>query len=387
VVKNIPLISQPFLTRSVKCYGGHVWANGSIEKGYVSVEDGIVTGTYTTPEVEPSLKGLVIPRPINAHVHSGDRGIKDMVRRHLKKGRSLNNIVAPPNGIKHRHLENTDDDQLILDMTIYIKEAFAAGCGGIVDFREGGIRGLRILKQAAGEIPIRAEALGRPAGLSYDPVELNAILDRCSGISVSALCDWEPSELEKVAKHVHGKKGRFALHASENIRENIDDILELGPDFLVHMVKGTDSDFQRLAQENVPVAVCPRANALFGLKAPMDKLVRNNVEFALGTDNAMSATPDIFSEMGYTLRHHSRHINPDRLWHGQQLVGKKIINGQQTLSGTTGERADFLVLSIPPERFHEALAGGDLAQRISLIMADGRPFSPEELIEQKVDRT
>lgn len=56
---------------------------------------------------------LSFPEPVNAHTHCADGGLK------VGKGVSLESLVAPPNGLKHRYLRDTADDVLIAGIRDY----------------------------------------------------------------------------------------------------------------------------------------------------------------------------------------------------------------------------------------------------------------------------
>src|SRR5256885_11816370 len=49
---------------------------------------------------------------------------------------------------------------------------FRSGTTGFADFREGGLKGLKLLYASAAALPIQGIALGRPVDLSYDPREV-----------------------------------------------------------------------------------------------------------------------------------------------------------------------------------------------------------------------
>jgi cytosine/adenosine deaminase-related metal-dependent hydrolase len=99
---------------------------------------------------------LVAPALINSHIHLGDS-----VARDVGDGASLDEIVKPPDGIKHRILSETPREDLINSMKVSLQEMIQTGTTTFVDFREGGVEGVEILKEAQEDIPIRAIVLGR----------------------------------------------------------------------------------------------------------------------------------------------------------------------------------------------------------------------------------
>ncbi len=234
--------------------------------------------------------------PINSHTHIGDAFIKLPQKKY-----SVEELVAPFSGYKHKMLERADEREIINGMEKAIKFMEKAGTKAFVDFREGGIKGIKMLKKAINGKKIKAIILGRPEKLNYNEDEINAILSMAHGIGLSSIYDWDEN-IEKIAEHVHKKHGIFALHASEARRENIDDILKLKPHFIVHLCKASKKDIEKVAECNVPVVVCPRSNAFFRLRPKIEMLLEYGVTTMLGTDNAMIVEPDIIKEASYTIQ-------------------------------------------------------------------------------------
>ncbi len=106
----------------------------------------------------------------------------------------------------------------------------------------------------------------------------------------------EYSEIEKIAKHVKKKK-KCLVFMHLKVRENIDHILDLKPDFLVHMVKATESDFIKVKENNIPVIICPRSNDFFGIQPNYKIMKKTKTMFLIGTDNAMLNNPSILEEI------------------------------------------------------------------------------------------
>src|SRR5205823_14583806 len=136
----------------------------------------------------------------------------------------------------------------------------------------------------------------------YHAQEVAAVLRSSDGIAVSAYEDWPPDAIATLAQHVHREKKMFAVHCSERIREKIDHVLDLRPTFLVHMVHATDADLARCSDAEVPIVVCPRSNAFFGMTPDIPRMLRAGVELHLGTDNAMINVPSMFREMEFAYR-------------------------------------------------------------------------------------
>jgi cytosine/adenosine deaminase-related metal-dependent hydrolase len=282
-------------------------------KGYICWDDGIVTEVGAgSPPIEPDAKGIIVPLFINGHVHIGDSCFHGKVDPSL----GLHRIVVPPHGLKHRLLANTPKDELIHGIRQSLGTMAATGTGSFLDFREGGLKGIELLEEACrspisdlNSEPIgepfpasrpEAHIFSRPAKNLYDPVEVSHLLERSSGLGISAMADWEYAELQKVAADVRASGKLIAMHASEAIREDIDAILELKPDILVHLTSATASDLERVADADVRVIVCPRTNSLFGLWPDIPKMFALGIPLTFGTDNLMFTQPDMFKEMRFT---------------------------------------------------------------------------------------
>ncbi|MEF8848707.1 MAG: amidohydrolase family protein, partial [Candidatus Thermoplasmatota archaeon] len=163
-----------------------------------------------------------------------------------------------------------------------------------------GIKGINQIKKAMANIKkIKPLILSRPEKQIYDKEEINQLLEKTDGIGESSISDWNYSELKKIADHVNKKRKKFGLHASEGKREDIDKILDLKPDFLVHMNKAKKTDLELLKQENIPLVVCPRSNNFFNIKTRYKLLKETDLNLVIGTDNCMINYPSIINEIKY----------------------------------------------------------------------------------------
>ena len=94
---------------------------------------------------------VVSPSFINGHVHIGDSIIKDE-----GYGLSLSEMVKPPNGVKHVALSNAGDDELIDAMRKSMKDMVESGTTHFIDYREGGLKGVKLLKKASADLILTA---------------------------------------------------------------------------------------------------------------------------------------------------------------------------------------------------------------------------------------
>lgn len=276
-------------------------------QGEILTKDGFITGYLCiepkggdtevrkgTPPEKPLAKGIVIPACINSHTHIGDSFIRF---RHLTLPHSVKDLVAPPAGLKHRLLKQASEQEIIAGIQRSLEEMRQSGTSLFCDFREGGLLGVYQLKKAMKTCNLTSLTLARPSRLTYEKEELDWLLQNSHGIGVSSISDWDASEIEKLAKHVHRKKKIFALHASEVDREDIDRILDLHPNLLVHMRSASASDLENVRDAEVPIVVCPRTYLFFHMKHNLKLMKKIGLTVLLGTDNAMINTPDVLEEV------------------------------------------------------------------------------------------
>ncbi len=276
---------------------GEIFTVNGFERGYLGVENHkIMDCGKGNPPKKPIHKGLIVPTLVNAHTHIGDSFIR---KRNLKLPRNVEDLVAPPDGLKHRLLKETSDQEIIGGMRKSIDEMTKTGISYFCDFRENGLQGINHLKKALEKTNISPVILSRPNQLTYNKDEIDLLLKNSQGIGLSSITDWEYSEIEKIAKRTKKRKKTFAMHTSERIREDIDLVLNLKPDFLIHMVKATESDLIRAKDANIPIAVCPRSNAFFGLKPNIKMMKKIGIDIMIGTDNAMLNAPSVLDEIRY----------------------------------------------------------------------------------------
>ena len=310
--------------------------------GSVGWEDGVIVEAREGRARDALAQGLVIPGLWNAHTHLGDAVVTQELRGTLEE------LVAPPHGLKHRVLARAKDEAVIAAMRRALATMLRTGTTGFSDFREGGLKGLKLLYAGLSGLPLEAVALGRPAGLAYDAREVSALLRASDGIAVSSYVDWPAGELEKVAADVRRAGKIFAIHCSERIREDLDQVLDLSPSFLVHMVQATDADLERTADAGVPVVVCPRSNAFFGMTPDLPRMLRAGVELRLGTDNAMINVPSVLREMEFAYRvARMRGEVPAQEIVEMALRGRRVRDPKAACAIRVGERADLVVFDAP----------------------------------------
>lgn len=299
---------------------GKILKEGGFEKGWIGFDDNIIEEGKGKPPKKAITKGLITPTFVNSHTHIGDTflfSMKDKFPRNIKK-------LVGPNGIKHSLLKKARKKEIIEGMNKAIKTMIASGTTTFCDFREGGIEGIESMKIALDNKKISPLILSRPSEMRYDKEEVKSLLKNSEGIGVSDILDWDYPELEKLARHAKREGTIFALHASEQKRENIDSILDLEPDFLVHMVFATNDDLEIVADSGIPIVLCPRSNSFFGLRADVDAMIEHGIKLMLGTDNAMLFPPRILDETRYL--YNNFHLSIERIMKMITYTPRKCLN-------------------------------------------------------------
>jgi len=265
-------------------FEGTIIAGESLEpiSGRVVVDDGRIEAVEKT---DTTSTDIVVPAFVNAHTHVGDSVAKEAA-----VGLSLDDAVAPPDSRKHRRLAATDRDDLIESMGRTLRFMGQTGTAAFLDFRESGLAGARALREAAKGRDVDAFIFG-----SDDP----AVLNVADGFGASGANDADFTAMRKAV----GETGApFAIHAGEPDATDIHPALDLSPDLLVHMVHAEAAHLDRVAEQSIPVAVCPRANNVLKVGRPPIRELLDHTTVALGTDNVMLNSPSMFREMAYTAK-------------------------------------------------------------------------------------
>jgi cytosine/adenosine deaminase-related metal-dependent hydrolase len=253
-------------------------------EGRVVVEDGRVAAVE---ETATDASAIVLPAFVNAHTHVGDAVAKE-----AGAGLDLDELVAPPDGLKHRLLRAADDDDLVAAMVRTLRQMRATGTGAFVDFREGGVEGVELLRRALDEAATGLDATVLARG-SAEAMRAG------DGVGASGARDADYEPLRRAAREA----GRpFAIHAGERDAGDVNPALDLDPDHLVHMVHLDAVHLDRLAARETPVVVCPRSNLVTGVGLPDLPALRERTTVALGTDNAFLNAPSMFREMEFAAK-------------------------------------------------------------------------------------
>ena len=258
-----------------------------LEAGMRDVEICVVNGIiHSIDEVESAEDRWIFPCLFNSHTH-----LADTVAMDIRAEGSLSELVSPPEGLKHRILARTGDDLLREGMKKSISFMMSSATPGFCDFREGGVKGVEILKSALEGFKADGIILGRDGGEEIS-----------DGIGVSSTK--EGGDVIERAAHVKKNGGFVAFHAGEKDSRDVDPAIDAGADLLVHCTHATDRQLKRCADEGIPIAICPRSNWILGVASgpdnpPVRKMLEFGCKVVLGTDNVMFIQPDMFSEMAF----------------------------------------------------------------------------------------
>ncbi len=96
-------------------------------EGTITIENGRISHIE---EEANSSTDIILPAFINSHTHIGDSIAKD-----AGSGLSLDDLVAPPDGLKHRLLAAATPDDLISQMRKSITLMESTGVAAFADFR------------------------------------------------------------------------------------------------------------------------------------------------------------------------------------------------------------------------------------------------------------
>lgn len=292
---------------------------------------------------------LLVPGFVNMHTHIGDSIAKDSALRGTVDSR-----IHPVMGAKQRILKNTRPEHLSSLMKASCYSMLRKGITTFVDFREGGLDGVLLLRKAAAQVPIRAMILGR---LEYyqdehqirknaplppkQKKELRTVLKSCDGMGVSGANENSDSVLRyysatRKIRAIHSSETKESMKKSKAITKKSETAraLVMKPDFLVHMTFASADDLRLASRRVRGVVICPRANAALAEGIPdFVRMAGAGCTVGIGTDNVMINSPDMFREMDYlwkaSMGTHKKSIDPRDILrmatvNGGVILGRKI---------------------------------------------------------------
>ena len=321
-----------------------------VERGHIEIEGGVITGAGSgNSRVRNKLDAsgfLVMPAFVNAHTH-----IADSIGKDIAAGRRLDDRVHPVSGAKKKILEGSRPEHLKALVRNSAISMLRSGITAFADFREGGPEGVRLLREAISGLPIWCVALGRvdhyggPSGDGLSEQEIAAakeVLAISEGLGISGANENSDVALEQY-RQVAGEK-LVAIHAAES-KETVEFSLKntgkreverimahLYPDIVVHMTQATGDEVALASKAGI--VVCPRANGVLGAGLPrIAGMLEQGCLAAIGTDNVMLNSPDMFRELDYLWK--ASHAQGDFI-EPCELVKMATVNGARMLRLNSG---------------------------------------------------
>ena len=317
-------------------------ANGIILKGQdlIPTKENVVVDEGKIIEIKKEAKegkiidvcgAVVCPSFINGHMHIGDSIIKDE-----GYGLSLSEMVKPPDGVKHKALASATDDELIKAMKESMWDMVNSGTTHFIDYREGGIKGIELLKKASKDIPIKPIILGRDGSFYGDDPDLGKVkiairklLKVADGIAPSGFGEITEDVADLIVKEC-AKKGKISsIHVAESESNQIESLNQSGKteikkgidadfDQLVHVTNPKNNDLDLIRNSSSNVVVCPRANATLNVGVSrLNEMLNLGIGPMIGTDNVMLNSPNMLRELEFTLKlmsvYYKSYINPKQL--------------------------------------------------------------------------
>jgi cytosine/adenosine deaminase-related metal-dependent hydrolase len=258
---------------------------------------------------------LMMPGLVNSHTHIGDSIGKD-----VGIDSDVESKIHPVTGFKQRILKKSELSHLTSFIQNSCVSMLRKGITTFVDFREGGLEGVNILKNAISQIPIRSVILGRidyyqdvksiknniPL-IKQQKSDLAKLLKNCDGLGISGANEFGDSVLKYFSKQrkilaIHSAETRESEATSKRITGKTETCraLLMKPNFLVHMTHASTKDLRLVSKNKVSIVVCPRANGALAEGIPnVTLMMEAGCNVAIGTDNVMINSPDLFKEMDY----------------------------------------------------------------------------------------
>jgi len=327
-----------------------------IQSGYAIIENGIFTkigsGSIEHDDAYDAEGLLMIPGLINAHTHIADSIAKD-----IASDQSFNERVHPVHGIKRSILSSSKPEHVSTYMQAAALSMVKKGITTFADFREGAMNGVTLLKNALNDVDVRCLGLGRieyyfDVGSAKSNADLpedvkqtaELVLQACDGFGVSGANEYSDSALQYFARTARSHNKILGIHAAEaqeSCRYSMENfgtsevcriITHMMPDFVVHMTNASDDDIKLVASNNIGVVVCPRANGVLGVGVPrIASMLKHNCTLAIGTDNVMLNSPDLFRELDY-------------VWKVCRTVEHEFVGARELLKMVTVNAAKILKL-------------------------------------------
>ena len=298
----------------------------------IVIDDGIIiemAKDVCEGKIIDATDSIVCPTFLNGHTHIGDSIIKDE-----GYGLSLGEMVKPPNGVKHKALANAEDGEIIDAMKKSMWDMFESGTTHFIDYREGGIKGVELLRKASKNLPVTPVILGRDDSfygqnpdLRKVKIAIRKLLKLADGIALSGFGEISDEVASLITSECR-KAGKISsIHVAESMHLQDDSLRDFNK---TEIQRGVDADFNQLVHctnprnndleliKNSNVVVCPRANATLNVGvAPLNEMFSKGIKPLLGSDNLMLNSPNLFRELEFSLKimsvYYKNYLNPKDL--------------------------------------------------------------------------
>jgi cytosine/adenosine deaminase-related metal-dependent hydrolase len=325
-------------------------------------ENGIISNiSYENLENNVKVSGnshcfLLLPCFINSHTHVGDNFAKE-----LGFNKELTDVVAPPFGLKHKLLRQTEKNIKIEGIKKAALEMLSNGISCFIDFREGGIEGIELIKNALETIPIKCLVFGR----FMDESEIESVFNLADGIGLSSYKFITNSTKNFVSNSKQSYDKMIACHCAEKnrspelINRLFDDNLV---DIIIHGTKYIREDLVNIQKFGKSFVICPRCNGYFGVGfPPITEVLKLGIPISLGTDNSMANSLDMFEEMRYLYRIFRVLSSHEKSIHltSKELLKMVTVNAARNFSLenergsiSMGKMADFFIINLNEPNFY-----------------------------------
>lgn len=357
-----------------------------IADGEVQIADGRIAAVRPAGGGEDArfADSIILPGLVNAHTHL----------EYAAMGGFGDGLPFSPWIADHIRRKDTQAEADLLDQA----RAGAAAClaGGITSVADCCYAGT--VAQAAGEAGLRAivylegfsvwEGLEQRIEAALDALPVSDLVT--AGVSPHAPFTVTHADYAMLVGLARRRGLPVATHLLESTREteHLDAFADvLGPDTVaIHAVLADAADIALLAERDIPVAHCPRSNALLGCGiAPITELLAAGVRVGLGTDSPSSAIDfDMWAEMRTAIMlQRARTASADALTAQTALelattrAADAIGLGDRAGSLTPGKAADLIVLDLAGSPFLPwddpvtAAVYGGAPERVALSIVAG----------------
>lgn len=247
---------------------------------------------YSRNKINNSLLG--IPALINSHIHTADYSILE-----IGNNLTLEELVAPPHGLKHKMLSTISSKEIQEARKEVIDYLYKSGACLLADFVEGGF--LRA-KEAKIHHKVIHLVLGRPAG--EDKIkEAKMLYPIVEGLGLPDILSYTNEELELMYEIFKEKLRLIHISETKKLHEMGDFYKALEhfrPQAIIHGTHLDKEEIKEAVSNKVSIIVCARSNFWFSTgEPPISEMLNEGINVAIGTDNAGWIKPDLWREMDF----------------------------------------------------------------------------------------